>query len=105
MITTWHLLLVICVMAPIGSALESAARAKVGIGSYCLLIGINLLLGASCAWMMDAMGAIVYAHVRRKSEAVQEWSARADHAAGLIWIFFVAFLGNWSSSAILQLVH
>ena len=105
MITTWHILILSCAMAPLGPALTLAARTKSEFVGYVLLIIPNLVLGLCCAWMLDAFGAFVYARVQEKSEAVLELSARVGHAVGVIWLFFEIYLGDCLSSAILPLVH
>jgi len=92
-------------MAPSGPALAVALRANVGASGYVLLILLNLGFGLCCAWMLDAAGAVVYARVRHKSEAVQEWAAGAGHAAGLILFFFEIYLGGCLSTAVLPLIH
>ncbi len=98
-------MLIICFVAPYKGVQDSAARARLGYGDYALLVTVSLSLGAFCAWLMYAVGGMIYTRVRFKSEAMQEWCGGALHFLGLIWIVSVMFLGEWLSSAILRLVH
>jgi hypothetical protein len=104
-VSLWHLLLLICFVAPIGGALASAKLAKVGFGGYALATTLGLGLGVCCAWIMKAVGAAVAARTERKSESLQERYFRALYIAAMLWIMFTVFLGEWLSSVVLRLVY
>ena len=91
-VTTVSLLITMCAVAPVASALASARIGNEIKGEYyILIITLGALLGMLGACMLFSAGAIIYAFVQRKSELSQACIALVFHAVGLLWFFFLAY--------------
>jgi hypothetical protein len=88
---------------PISGALASAKFLRVGIRGYAFSVFVGLTLGFGCAWIMQKVGGLVYAHLKQRAVSVQERYFRLLYFAALIWIGFALFLGDWVTSPLLRL--
>jgi hypothetical protein len=104
----WHVLILICVALPIGSALASARYVNVAPGGYLLAAAVGLVVGACCGWVMWkthwVVGSKVQRHFSHAPLASQEWYFRAFYLAKLVWVGLAGFLGFWLSLALLRVV-
>jgi hypothetical protein len=99
----WHVLILMCFAAPIGTSLVSAQYARVAPGGYALAIAIGLVVGGGCSWTMWITHRTVGDYIQRHSNH-PEGSFRAFYSAKILWIAFAGFLGFWLSSALLRIV-
>jgi len=104
MVSLWDLLIVMCIVMPIGGALAPAKHANLGFGGYALATTLGLVLGVCSAWMIEALAATVAACAERKSESLQERYFRGLYFAAMLWIIFTRFLGERLPSVVLRLV-
>ena len=105
----WHVLILICVAAPIGTALASARYANVGPGGYALAIVVGGAVGACCGWTMWTTHKIVVTRMQRlppseTSLARQDWYFRAFYFTKIVLVGFAGFLGFWVSLVLLRVV-
>src|SRR6185437_10263417 len=107
MIALWQLLILICLVMPIGGALASARLANTGITGYAVAVTVGLIVGTCCSWTMWSVHKTVAANLRQRSiggRSVSEWYFRAFYFSKILWIAFALFLGIWLSSWSLRLV-
>ena len=106
----WHVLILICVVLPIGTSLSSAGYANVGLGGYALAIAVGLAVGAGCGWTMWTTHKTVVRKLQSllpsqgSSLATQDWYFRAFYVAKIVWVGFAGILGFWLSSALLPVI-
>ncbi len=98
----WSLLTALCFVMPISGALASAKLLRVGIRAFGFSVFVGLTLGFGCAWTMQKVGGLVYAHLKQSVVSVQERYFRLLYFGALVWIVFALFLGDWVTSALLR---
>jgi len=87
---------------PVSGALASAKLLRVGIRGFGFSVFVGLILGFGCAWTMQKVGRLVYAHLKESVVSVQERYFRLLYFGALVWIVFALFLGDWVTSALLR---
>jgi hypothetical protein len=101
----WHVLILMCFAAPIGTSLASAQYARVGPGGYALAIIIGLIVGGGCGWTVWITHRTVGDYIQRHSNAGGSlWYFRAFYSAKILWVAFAGFIGFWLSSVLLRIV-
>jgi hypothetical protein len=103
----WQLLVAICFVFPIGTALGPARAADVGIRGYVLAIATGLAVGACCSWIMwRTHKAVIPKLLRRLEErrSLAEWYGRAFYVSKVVWIAFAGSLAFWLSWTLLRRV-
>jgi hypothetical protein len=105
----WHVLVLICFAAPIGTSLASAQYARAGLGGYALAIAVGLAVAGGCGWTMWISHGTVGEYIERHSNPEgsppnRHWYFGAFYTAKLLWVAFAGFLGFWLSSVLLRIV-
>ena len=102
----WHLLILIGVAMPIGSALSSARYANVGPSGYALAGGVGLIVGGLCAYVQWITHKSVGDKLEQSSAspATRERYFRAFYLAKMAWVGVAAVLASWLSLAALHAV-
>ena len=87
---------------PVSGALASPKLLRVGIRGFGFSVFVGLILGFGCAWTMQKVGGLVYAHLKQSAVSVQERYFRLLYFCALLWIVFALFVGGWITSVLLR---
>jgi hypothetical protein len=85
-----------------GSAVLAAIHEHATLGGYVLAIVIGLLLAACNAWIVYKAGDVVADLTSSCSKPRQKWCGRVFFLVILLWIPLAAFLGDWTTSAVIR---
>lgn len=104
MVTLWQLLILLCFVISVGSALAPARLVGGGFRSYALALGIGVGVGAFFSWTMLLTHKAVDEHLKQRTDmsvSASEWYTRAFYLLKIVWIGFAVFLGQRLSSSLL----
>jgi hypothetical protein len=102
--TLLELLVGMCFVAPIGSALSAAKYAKAGLGGYSLTIAACLILSGGGAWAMWWALGVIGKNADRWSKAREKWFGVTVLVASFVWICLVTAFSSWAASTLLKLI-
>lgn len=84
------------------SAVLAAKHEHAALGGYLMATLVGLVLAPCNAWVIYKAGDALAHLTASSSKARQEWSGRAFFLVILLWLPFVAFVGNWAASAAMR---
>ena len=89
---------------PVVGAVESAHHAKAGFLVYALVISVGLAVGMLVTWAWYSLFSEIGNRSKTYSAHRLKWYLSALFVGQIVWIFFAVLLGNWITSAAIQLV-
>ena len=99
--TLWGLMTALCIVLPLAGALSTVQDMQKGWAGYGLAIIVGALVGALCAWAMQATGAYFVTRFGTRSDASEKYF-RVLYGTAAAWVILAFFLGSWVTAAVMH---
>jgi len=104
--TLFDVLTAISFVAPISAAMASANHAHAGFWGYAIALFLSLILGTACGWTLRTSARRVAMILGDHPKTFRKRFSEGIYLClSLLWLFFAALLGVWTTSSALELLR